>query len=203
MSECVRRSEGESEAGREWERVQRSGGRRGGAARAPFDRSSVLGPAGARGRPRRARPRKRNCVCDATSCGTGCCSIACLAGTADTACGGSGRACTSCSSTQVCVNQACVACGGAGQPCCHPSNTCNTGNRCDTGTSTCQPCGGLGQACCGAAPLCNTFGACLSSTQCVAKDVWVGAQFPRRSAIPSVQPCIGTGPRGASRTSSI
>ncbi len=121
-----------------------------------------------------------NCICDATSCGAGCCSatMACQAGTADTACGGSGRACTSCSSAQVCLNQACVACGGAGQPCCHPNNTCSTGNRCDTGTSTCQPCGGLGQACCSGAAACNTFGACLSNVQCAAKDVWVGAQFP-------------------------
>jgi hypothetical protein len=73
------------------------------------------------------------CVCDGTSCPSGCCSgTSCQAGTADSSCGSNGNSCAMCTSgTQTCQNHACaaVACGGLGQPCCAGSS-CTGGRIC-------------------------------------------------------------------------
>jgi hypothetical protein len=75
------------------------------------------------------------CVCNATSCPSGCCSNnQCQLGSGDSACGSAGNACATCTSgQQVCQSHSCSACGGSGQICC-AGQSCSGGRICSNGT---------------------------------------------------------------------
>ena len=84
-----------------------------------------------------------SCICDATSCGSGCCAAnQCVGGTSSSQCGKGGATCMSCSSSQVCQAQSCQGCGGIGQACCTTGTPCGNFTSCvsSVGSQTCQTC---------------------------------------------------------------
>ena len=68
-------------------------------------------------------------VCDPSTC-NGCCSGGqCVDGTAASACGFAGSACTSCGATEQCVGGACIACGPSSCSGCCAAGQCLAGIR--------------------------------------------------------------------------
>jgi hypothetical protein len=97
------------------------------------------------------------CVCDATSCPSGCCSSGtCVTTETVSACGITGATCKACSSGQACSGGACV-CNATSCPngCCDSSGQCHT--------SSSSSCGVGGAACktCASGQECNGSGACV------------------------------------------
>ncbi|HAA56830.1 MAG TPA: hypothetical protein DCE42_18835 [Myxococcales bacterium] len=121
------------------------------------------------------------CVCDATSCPTGCCNASgnCVAAATNSQCGANGVACVNCGQGRVCSGGKCV-CNATSCPngCCDANGQCQTGKSntaCGTGGIACKACPS-GQGCdpssqvCGCGPntcstgCCNSLGKCVSST---------------------------------------
>jgi hypothetical protein len=87
------------------------------------------------------------CVCDASSCRTGCCDgVTCKQRTSDEMCGSNGAACVACSSDQACVNGGCV---------CLSESACASGQACVGGACVCNA-GSCPHGCCDSNNLCQT-----------------------------------------------
>ena len=99
-------------------------------------------------------------TCDATSCGSGCCTTyegqpACVAGTSSLACGNGGAQCTNCTTTGEACNPATQACVSA--PCgpndclgCCAGSACvpgQTNTQCGSGGLSCTDCTTTGELC--------------------------------------------------------
>lgn len=110
-------------------------------------------------------------TCTAATCAGCCVGDVCLAGTANTACGGSAAACENCSASgDICT--AAMTSGGVCSALCGPDNCtgCCQDNVCVAG-SLATACGVNGGQCgtCGAAQTC-TAGVCVGASKCTAKN---------------------------------
>jgi hypothetical protein len=115
--------------------------------------------------------------CSSTQlCNGGCCNLGtCVAGNANSACGGSGGVCLNCTAGQSCVNGSCAS-----------AASCTDGVK--NGTETSIDCGG------GACPACGNGQACNVNTDCQSNSC-VNGQCTTASCVPptSTTPClIGT-----------
>lgn len=83
------------------------------------------------------------CVCDATSCPSGCCAgNVCVPGNAANACGSAGQACGTCPAEQTCTAGACSGCSQSCNGCCAGS-TCTS----EVNAVACGPAGARCLAC--------------------------------------------------------
>ncbi|HEX8794881.1 MAG TPA: hypothetical protein VF765_28235 [Polyangiaceae bacterium] len=150
------------------------------------------------------------CVCDATSCPTGCCQgNICQPGTDPNACGAAGGTCAMCPTGETCGNGSCSGCNASSCPngCCSGSTcTMPSSMACGTAGATCTNCGSKADGCsasgtcsCGGGAACGSGQAC-SGGKCVcdAASCPTGCCSGNTCTTPSAMAC-GTG--GASCTS--
>ncbi|HEU0116269.1 MAG TPA: hypothetical protein VFQ80_16390 [Thermomicrobiales bacterium] len=136
------------------------------------------------------------CVCDATSCSTGCCDGAtCHAGTDNLACGTNGDACVACVPPATCGG------GGQDQTCgCTPATSCPAGQTCGTapdgcgGTLDCGACDENKCLICGAGNTCVAAGdnsGCGSPGSICCSGACINSNFDNSNCGKCGQTCSG------------
>lgn len=110
------------------------------------------------------------CTCDPADC-PGCCDgDACLAGTADGACGSGGLACLPCPPREACQDGRCAGCGVANcaAGCCSgPFCVVPSGVACGIDGQACRACGDAGDGCADGACTCGGGAPCGDGQRCV------------------------------------
>ena len=145
------------------------------------------------------------CICDSSSCSTGCCQgNTCQPGTDPSACGAAGGMCSTCPTGQTCNGGACSGCNSTSCPngCCSGS-TCNdptSSMACGTAGASCTNCGTTADGCsasgsctCGGATACATGQECTGGKcACDATSCPTGCCQNNLCTTPSSMAC-GTG----------
>ena len=135
------------------------------------------------------------CICDQTSCTTGCCSgNVCLAGQTAGACGTGGNACSSCNSGNcnqgVCADCTPTNCNGG----CCTGSVCNAPNHttgCQVSGGACIACDTKSDNCAGGQCVCGATGAaCAPGQECVSSQ----CQCDTSSCSAAGACCSGSGP---------